>query len=282
MEYSLKVIQTASVLCVLRHVVREPFISIIECGQEHTWLNNQFPKNFEVIQIHGQRPTAFLNFFDKCHENIRLNHGYVAKILGFVENLLLFPLLKFIPTTSTSNELKSLHKVIQVNFPDIYLTIRWKNFAIFDYFISKTKHDFLFITAANAYVRPQTLMNLLNRIPKKNIYTGAYTWPGSFFISGGNLILSRDVVQKLLNNRNIFRPSVIDDVELSNVLNKMSIPHFGIPLISISTEEELDSTSDKVLLDNYHFRMKTTGNRAIKEVSLMNLIHSRFKRIEGT
>jgi hypothetical protein len=270
-----------SVLCVVRHVVKEPYISIQEHGQERTWLCNQFPENFEAIHIHGRKPNMFLNLIDKYHENIRLNYGYLAKILGFIEDFLMFPLLNFIPTTSPSTELKSMHKVIQVNFPDIYLTIRWKFFAIFDYFISNTNHNFIFITTTNAYVRPYALMNLLKNIPHENIYTGAYTWPGSTFISGANIILSRDVVQKLLANRNIFRPSIIDDVELSNVLNKLSIPHFGTPLVSIATKEELKSISNDKLSENYHFRMKTSGNRILNEVSLMNLIHLRIKGIEG-
>jgi hypothetical protein len=272
-------VNSKSVLCVIRHVVKEPYITIQSKGQESTWLTERLPTGFEVIHFHGKPAGKILSIFDRIHEYIRLNHGYIIKFIGYVEDILLYPLLRYIPKTSSSNLLTSNYPVLLVNFPDIYLTIRWKFFTIFDHFVRNTHHDFLFITTTNAYIIPLNLMKYLESIPKSRVYTGAYTWPNSFFISGANIILSRDVVEKLLESMKYFRASVIDDVELSNVLKQLGISHFGKPLISISSNLELQSISRKIIDENFHFRMKTVGHREVNEVELMQQMHERVKNL---
>jgi hypothetical protein len=269
-----------TVLCVVRHVLKEPYVTIQSKGQEKTWIAEKFPIGFNLVHMHGNESGKFLTMFDNFHENIRLKYSYVSKIIGILEDFFLYPILSYIPNLSISKKMNSRYPVFQIKFFDIYLTIRWKFFAIFDYFINQTSYDYLFITTTNAYIRPKSLMKLIENIPKNSIYTGAYTWPGAFFISGANIILSRDVVVKLLNNRRIFRPSIIDDVELSNVLNKLGIKHFGKPLINLSSELELEAISKNLLLDNYHFRMKTIGNRLDSEADLMRKMHSVVKELE--
>lgn len=264
-----------TVLCVVRHVLEEPYKTILSKGQESTWLSEKLPEGFEVVHFHGKPPGKFVSFLDKVHEYLRLNHGYTIKLIGYIEDILLYPLFQFIPKISKSNLVMSNKPAYIINFPDTYLTIRWKFFAIFDYFVRNTQYDFLFITTTNAYIIPINLMKFLDTIPKYGIYTGAYPWPNSFFISGSNIILSRDVVKKLLENRRIFRASIIDDVELSYVLKKLGVSHFGKPLISISNTLELMSTSQKIINENFHFRMKTYGKREINEVHLMKQMHKR-------
>lgn len=264
-----------SVFCAIRHVPKEPYITIQSEGQESTWLAGEFPNGFEVVHFHGKPVGKFLGAFDKAHEYLRLNHGYTTKSISYIEDALLYSLFNYIPKISHSNLFTSIRPVFKINFPDIYLTLRWKNFAIFDYFVRNTQHDFLYIIATNAYVIPINLMKYLNSIPKNRVYTGAYSWPNSFFISGTSLILSRDVVENLLENKKLFRASEIDDVELSYVLKKLGISHFGIPLVSISNPLELQSVSRKVINNNFHFRMKTNGQRAINEVQLMKEMHKK-------
>lgn len=279
-EYIFSVNNEKTVLCVVRHVLKEPYLTIQSQGQEKTWIAEKFPFGFNLVHMHGKQSGKLLTMFDNFHENIRLKHSYVSKIFGILEDFFLYPMLSYIPSLSVSKKMNSRYPVFQINFFDIYLTIRWKFFAIFDFFVYKTNYDYLLITTTNAYIRPESFMKLIENIPKNSVYTGAYAWPGAFFISGANIILSRDVVVELLNNRKIFKPSIIDDVELSNVLNKLGIQHFGKPLINVSSEFELESISSNLLLDNYHFRMKTIGNRLANETNLMRKMHSVVKELE--
>ena len=267
------------VLCVIRHVIRKPYLTIHSEGQEKTWLADPIPDNCSIIHVFGNPPGRFTNFLDNLHETIRLKYGRFSKLLRIFEDFITSPLLSYVPKASLTKAINSRFPAVQIHFLDTYLTIRWKFIGLFAYFINNTDADYIFITTTNGYVRLKTLMGFTAKLPQNNVYTGAYTWEGSHFVSGCNIILSRDVVLKLLNNKRLFRAGTIDDVELARVLGQIGIRHFGHPLINISTYSELSQLSNKTLIENYHFRMKSGPISDRSDVILMHQLHDRYREL---
>ena len=266
------------VLCIITTLLKEPYPTILKEGQEKTWLSGQLPERMEVVIVHGNYPGRITTWLDNCRELIRLKHGYTSKFLSLVENFISKPLLSYIPKISKSEILRCKSSALHVNFPDMYVTLRWKILAMFSYFINQTNSDYLFITTNSSYIRTEELIKFMDNLPINNVYCGAYAWNQAKFVSGSNRIFSRDVAEKILDNMSLWKPGEIEDVEIANVLKQLGINHTGKNLISISSNEELLKISDETLFENYHFRLKSGPLRSRFDTSLMQALHAKLTK----
>jgi hypothetical protein len=269
------------VLCAITHALREPWVEILTEGQEKTWLTDFRPDGLTILHFHGTPVNKAVQYLDDLHEKIRLNHPYTSMALRSLEQILSKPWLEFIPNYIDSRLLRTTDRSLHIIFPDTYLTYRWKILGLFKYFIEQTADDYLFITTSSSYIRVAKLMEYVGELPKADVYDGGFAWTNAPFISGSNRILSRDVVSRLVQSRKAWRPGVIEDVELGNMVNKLGVNRSGKPLISIDSSESLIGTSDSLLSQNYHFRMKSGALQNRYDVSMMDQIHRRFKILDA-
>ena len=267
------------VLCAVSHGLYSPWLEIAELGQVHSWLDLATPENFHIQHFHGTPVGAIGQRFDKIHERIRWTNRWVALPQRFLNNLILWPLRNYIPRIVSSN-LTKIFKSNHIIFPDIYLTFKWKDIAIFEYFLYSTEDDFLYMTTSSSYLRPSKLVELLKTLPTTNLYAGAIPYEGANFAAGNNRLFSRDVVEKIVQNREKWSPGVIEDMAIGNLCAALGIIVRSLPRMNIDSLERLDTLSNSELAEYYHFRLKSGTAEKRNDVEIMLELHKRILQIE--
>lgn len=150
-----------------------------------------------------------------------------------------------------------------------------------------TEYDYIFRTNLGSYIHKENLYNFLLDKPRENFYCGIqgtdtyYYGRPVRFVSGAGYILSKDIVKKVIENRNKVNPRCVDDVELGRIL----IEDFGIepsPLavrMNLCDDEsyfEINDRRAKLSFTNhykvYHYRLRSSDRN--KDVEMMKRLHS--------
>lgn len=270
-----------SVVCAITHGLYKPWIDILLKGQVPTWLSRPLPNDFEVIHFHGKAGGSIVAAYDKLHERIRWTNRWVATPLRWLDELLGFPLRDYIPRTKISKNLTLSNLSVEISFTDIYATMKWKDLAILNHFYTQTNANYLFMTTTSSYLRPQELMSTVEQLPRTNVYAGAVAYSGATFAAGNNRLLSRDVVEKILNARSKLRCGVIEDLALGNLCSQLGIELIELSKINISSEAALESLTNQEIANEFHFRL-TSGTRSNRQdVEIMRALHKRVGIIDG-
>lgn len=269
------------VFCAVVHGLYEPWISILRDGQATTWLNDDFPKNFSVVHFHGRPVGFFGKELDRLHEKVRWSGRIPNRVLRLIDRSLSIPFLMKVPRVSNSSVLPEGISGIQIHWPDVYATMRWKDLAIIEYFYKQSNSDFLFMTTSSSYIRPFKVIEYCSKLGTGDVYAGSKPYPDANFISGANRILSRSTAEAVLSSKVFWDPAVIEDVALGDLIRKNGIEYNGYEQFDISSLEFLESLPSEKLLSGYHFRVKSGDAKERQDVKIMKRLSERFKQIES-
>jgi hypothetical protein len=167
-----------------------------------------------------------------------------------------------------------------VNVKDSYLTFRWKAKGAFKYILETYDFDFVFMTTTSSYIRPNRLLDILGDAPRRGYLGGARAYSGANFAAGSNRILSRDLVQYLVDHPTSYLPYPIEDLSLSKSLIAKGIEINFLPHVDIPSVSELEKLTNQELLNNYHFRLKSGSIDHRGDVAIMKALNKRLLEIE--
>lgn len=270
-----------SVVCAITHGLYQPWLDILHRGQVPTWLSTPRPVGFEVIHFHGKVGGSFVSSYDNIHEKIRWTNRWVATPLRWFDECVGFPIRSFVPHTRRSEQLELIDESIQIDFLDIYATMKWKDLAVLNHFYRNTNADYLFMTTTSSYVRPFKLMEKIASLPSHGVYAGSVAYPGASFAAGHNRLFSRDIVKRILDERHKLSCGVIEDLALGNLCNSLNIQFIELPKRDITSLEELESISDREIDEQFHFRLTSGTRENRQDVKIMNQLHGRVRIIDG-
>ena len=268
-----------SILCAITHGLYAPWNEILEDGQSRTWLSNAMPENFQVVHFHAPPLNRVGVWLDSRHEALRWTNRYIADVQRRIDNLVLKPLNSYMPTYKRSEFLFLDQNSVQINFMDSYLTMKWKDLGILQYFLSETASDFLFMTTTSSYIRPNKLIEIVNSFDERVDYAGAIHYEGANFAAGNNRLISRELAQALIQNRQKWDPGTIEDVALGNLARELGYKLMQLPHMNISSVGQLRKISDVDLINNFHFRLKFYDGTERGDTLLMHLLHSRLTNL---
>lgn len=268
------------ILCLVGHGYYQPWIEIAKEGQDKTWLAQDLPDGFQVIHFHGTPVKKLGLLLDKLHERIRWSNRFGNLLLKFFDFIITLPFLGLIPSAKQSTLLHLKHQAIHVNFPDAYLTVRWKVKGIFQFVLQNYDFDYIFITTSSSYIRPSKLVEVLQDSSRTQYLGGAKAYVGASFAAGSNRILSKDLVEYLVEHPTSYMPHIIEDVSMSRSLTKSGVIISFQPHLDISSLAVLDSISDEELESNYHLRLKSGPLSQRNDVAIMRALHERFIQID--
>lgn len=254
----------------------KPWIDILLSGQEPTWLSDKRPETLSVIHVHAKKLNRVGQKLDKFHEKMRFKSRYTALPLSIVGEIILYPFRSKIPKWRFSDQICPRDRVIEIQIPDAYLSMKWKDLGTFKYFYEETDRDFLVLTTTSSFLNLENLNSLLQRLPKTGTYYGPRPYEGANFVSGSFRIFSRDVVLTILENSASMRATLLEDVALGQLLNTLGVTPSFFEFTMFSTTQEINDAKIKDLESVVHFRLKAGSNENREDAQLMSLLHQKI------
>lgn len=197
------------------------------------------------------------------------------------------------------NEEGMVEDKIITNYPEGFHNIGYKTIRAFEILLKNNNFDYIFRTNSSSYVDIQSLLDYLDDKPLDNFYHGVighYSKTSLLdnrvnlkpidieFASGSGYFLSKDVVEKVVENKNNWPHQIIDDVAIAYLLRDIDIyptlaPRLDIDSIIDDEYYVMGRKLEKSLIDkNFHFRCKTGGDRT-SDIKIMNKLKNKFSNM---
>lgn len=164
-----------------------------------------------------------------------------------------------------------------VNAPEGLENIGYKMIEAFKYILNVNhKFSFVYRTNLSSYISIPVLLENIKKRKSEECYSGVVgIHNGIKFASGSGYLISRDLVEKVVQKRNDWDHVYLDDVALGKILNTMNIPITEFPRVDIPDIKALKKIK-KVDSKVFHYRCKSgNGNRKF-DIIAMNYLHYKF------
>jgi hypothetical protein len=268
------------ILVAVGHALQEPWTTIFRLGSEKTWLTSNIPKEFEIAHFHGLPLKTFGSFWDRVHEHLRWKNRWFATPLAWMDTLISYPAVSFVPKIRVSGKFHSTYPAFEICFPDSYQFGRWKVLAVLKYFLEQTECDYIYLITNNSYLNFSNLKNLVSDLPQTAFYGGSKAYDGAEFAAGNNCLISRDVARLILKNRRGFPLGLIADSAMGKLVKSLNIEFIPLPSLIVDSPERLAQISDLELKKHFHFRVKSGPMTLRKDVQIMSSLHRRLVNLE--
>ena len=152
-----------------------------------------------------------------------------------------------------------------------YENIGRKTIDSFEYILQNFEFDYIFRTNESSYIIQEKLFTFLeNKTNIKNYACGSILYHEPFpFLAGSGYILSKDITQLIVINKNEWEHQYIDDVALGLFLIK-----YNINIVEGDFKQDFTNQQSVEINDNkWHFRCKNELNRYI-DIENMKKIHN--------
>lgn len=267
-----EILKEPKILVLILAIDKDPWRRIEVEGQGPTWRSSQ-PENIEIMRYIGVgRQNLFWKILNKLW---MINQGIQALTGGKHSPRLLNLVLR--RNQQFEYKISQDDKEIVTTVPDLYSLIGMKTIEAFTASIQNLDFDYIYRTNVSSYVDLTQLNEFIRNKPRSGYYAGAIgAHQGIKFASGCGYFLSRDVVNKVLENRDLWDHNLIDDVSLGKLLTKeLNIEVQGVERIDLDTINfsmvQIKSKSQSV----FHYRCKATDPKVT--IQIMKSVHKIFE-----
>ena len=267
-------------LIVIGQVLGSPYLDITAHGQFETWIPEAENLGFRIRHSHGIPPKGVWSSLDRLHEWHRW-HGVGRRLIPRLDNTVGRPFRRYIPRANTGPFLSPTSVAWQQRLLDLYACQRWKVIGTMRKALEE-EFDYLYLTTASSYVNPRALAKLLRELQLTGVYAGTKmvdAGSGQVFASGANRILSRDVVERVVNRRVNYENDVMEDVGLGRLVGRLGISLIPLGSLNVSSLRQVDRLTQRDLTEIHHFRVKSQVGAHRMDVPLMHRLHERRKNL---
>jgi len=123
----------------------------------------------------------------------------------------------------------SSRKILYTPVKEDFFNMGYKHLEAFDHALKKREFDFIFSVGASMYVHKPGLLEYVQDKPTENLALGLVTnteFGGekfNYMWGGGGYLLSKDVVQKIVDNRMLWNHKMMEDQAVSYLLNQLDV-----------------------------------------------------------
>jgi hypothetical protein len=118
-------------------------------------------------------------------------------------------------------------KIVYFPIDESYYTMGKKLLLAFEWCLQNKSFDYIARVNSSCYVDKSRLLEHVQTLEEKNIFNGIEVEDSPKWLwGGGQYILSKDVVEKIVNNKRHWNHDVMEDQGLSRIVAKLGIP-FG-------------------------------------------------------
>lgn len=275
------------ILIVVFHSRQEPWESIVRKGQFRTWVPYALQRGFKVAYCFGPKPSRMVSILDRELEKFRWTRGgRISDFRNTLNQILAAPFSRFVPTLRKIEYKDAPEGVIglRTSLWDMYSTARWRQLALFKYFLTHTSCEFLMIVTSATYLSPEKISKNLEELSGKIVYAGPIHGqkPSRVFVSGAQVVVNREFASLALESKHRVPTHLLNDLGLGEVAHIHGIEPQALPTLNISSLTELQNTTDLALTTNYHFRLKSyiEGTNQRNDVMLFEELHKRLNQIK--
>jgi hypothetical protein len=132
--------------------------------------------------------------------------------------------------------------------------------------INNLEYDYIFRTNSSSYIDKKILNGLFSQ-SSTGVYAGLTSSHDNIgFVSGSGYFLSRDLVELVVKNSNLWNHNLLDDIALADLLSKFNIT-------PTSTNHRCDVTvkNQWIPMDFYHYRFRTDYRE--HDIENMDYVH---------
>lgn len=166
-----------------------------------------------------------------------------------------------------------------------------KNLMSWAWALNTKEFDYIARTNASCYVNKRELIKHVQTLPDENVFAGVKVDTDPPFLwGGGQYLISRDVVEKIFDNRKLWNHSLMEDVSMSYVVNKLGIPYTqgiacsidktltGWICMCYGTKSYKFNSFSEIKKDDgqFFFRVKQDGHRDQDEM----IMHELYKQLK--
>ena len=239
----------------LLQVRAAPWETIYKKGQLPTWVSNK-PNSIEVINVFGKTPSSLIRKFDVIHEKLRWI-PQTQLLVNLFDRFLSIGLRKINTPRLTILKDKNVTNLL-VDVPSTNLTLPNVEIGLFKYFLESTTADFLYISNTSSYLNLKKFLETIESFPDHKVYGGTIVeLPELKFASGANRIISRDLVQYLVDNFKKWEFQYLCDLSMGKFLSGQVENEVLIPSLSFTTIAEIENADENILKQTPHFRLKS-------------------------
>lgn len=177
-------------------------------------------------------------------------------------------------------------KFIYLPVEEILHAMGRKTLMAFEWALKNKEFDFLARPHSSIYVNKRELKEYVESLPNENVFAGVQIDATPIWCWGGTgFLFSRDVVQKLVGNKSLFKEGLMEDMGISYIANELGIPFMpgrgcsidkqktGWLCLCYGTESFTFDDFSEVTKSKgqYFFRCKNDGDRNVDEIVMREL-----------
>lgn len=151
-----------------------------------------------------------------------------------------------------------------------------KTIKMFEFALKNYNFEFMFRTNLSSYVDLNFFLEYIDKIESRNCYMGYIGYHEKIaFASGAGILLSRDMVELLVNKQSMIDKDLIDDLAFAKLFHDSNIfpkplPRFTFPMHDRQDEQLLDQIKQS---KHFHFRVKSNDSTRKIDCKRLKLIH---------
>jgi hypothetical protein len=177
-------------------------------------------------------------------------------------------------------------KIIYFPIEESLFSMGEKTLQAYEWALNNKEFDYIARVNASCYVNKKELIKHIQTLPDKNVFAGLeVTDTPKWVWGGGQYIISKDIIKKIIDNRDLWNHKVMEDKGVSYLLDGLGIPFMQGRACSIEKKpnnwfclcygsESIEFTDFEELnkLDNqFFFRIKQDDDRTKEEYIMKQL-----------
>lgn len=153
-------------------------------------------------------------------------------------------------------------KVIYVDAPTDLFSMGKKTLLAFEWALKNKDFDYISRPQANAYIHKKQLIKYIQGLPDENLFAGIEATGPPRFRWGVGICISRDVVEKLVANKDQWDHSKMEDVAMSELADRLGVPYYQGTACSIDKVSDALWQCTSYGSDSFQFKRFDEINKA--------------------
>lgn len=241
------------IVCLVLTNNSNPWKRIFDEGAKTTWI----PQATEFMKIYSYtgRPPSY---FDLARESLtgRMRHSKLDFAQQFIDRRFRQIFRRF-PESQKLVDGNILQREVE-----IHSTIGVRTLSAFEFVLRDSNWEYLWRANVSNYVYAPRLLSIIDQLPRKNLAAGVINYFEDIpYLSGAGYLLSRDVVERVVKNDQLWKNEFLDDVALGLVLLNLDINLSSMDRLAISDVSQLEMFSVDQLVQYASFRCNGLKDR---------------------